>query len=427
MRRVLLLVLVTLLTYIVKGQEVKEMVNNRANIIASTRAQIADIDAACEEFFMKYIQENKLDSAKMIVNYWSEEDDFEGYSIGCFYIGPSKSSEKAFRARVLYDLYTNNFDETIFDKNGLRHLERFWLNNDSYQFTLNRKRYNNWNSEEFEKNRTKIDSIMQIRLSNKEINYDNFARDLAKEIATRYPEKSIENLVARFYAYDMDPLMDAMLDTKSKDYGNSVIKKHFTQKIKDTYNTSEMNFALLAGSWIPTGKLSVLGVHPEIGGQLGFKHKKMSYDVTAGMRFIHSYTKYNYWDYNKNLKNTKGYVSFYVGADIGRDIFVKNKHEVQIIGGIAYDEMRIFPRKSEEDFKKISLKSVNLNAGLSYRFYYTNIHYVGIRAKFNYVDYARSKHFDYPGNAISIQLVWGTLTGVYKVDRLHRYKQKLRE
>jgi hypothetical protein len=116
----------------------------------------------------------------------------------------------------------------------------------------------------------------------------------------------------------------------------------------------------------------------------------------------------------------------HIGFDIGRDIYYKKGHELQITGGVAFDGFDVLKEDKENNLEYESTFSYNFNAGIGYRFYVTNSFYLGVRAKYNFVDYSLNNVIDFTGNPVTIQFMIGTVNNVLRNDNLKALKYKLR-
>jgi len=190
----------------------------------------------------------------------------------------------------------------------------------------------------------------------------------------------------------------------------------------------ETHRALITGVWIPTGELKIVGSHPELGFQIGTKRKKMNYDVTFIGRFLKSANSYEaYRSKNSPPELTDTFFGAHFGFDAGRDIVAMKGHELQLTGGIAFEGFNALEKDKEKDLDLKAANTYNLSAGLNYRFYISNKYYLGLRAKYNIVDYTLNNVVDYKGDAVSIQLLFGAVDNYYKTEGLNGLKIKHRK
>lgn len=192
---------------------------------------------------------------------------------------------------------------------------------------------------------------------------------------------------------------------------------------------SEFHMSWVTGIWIPTGKLKKLGSHPELGFQMGAKHKKMNYDLIMAFKFINSPNVY----YARRTKSgdsielTNHFFGGHIGFDLGRDIYVHNGHEIQLTGGIAFDGFDALKENKDKNLKAESIWTYNFSFGLGYRYYISNSFYLGLRAKYNIVDYSLNNVVDFTGNPITVQFIIGSVNNVFRNNNLKALKYKLRK
>src|SRR5689334_16001898 len=78
-------------------------------------------------------------------------------------------------------------------------------------------------------------------------------------------------------------LSSALSAAQAQDQHQSPVKelRHATQ-----------HFGFFLGAWFPTGDLTVLGPHPELGLQWGFRHLQHEFDISLDLRFLKSSNEY---------------------------------------------------------------------------------------------------------------------------------------
>jgi hypothetical protein len=161
---------------------------------------------------------------------------------------------------------------------------------------------------------------------------------------------------------------------------------------------------------------------------MGAKKKKMNYDLTMVFKFGNSTNSYYARrTESSNLELTNHFFGGYIGFDIGRDIIVHKRHELQLTGGFALDGFDALEEDKDNDLKSASTWSYNFNFGLGYRYYINNGFYLGLRSKYNVVDYSLNKVIDFTGNPITIQFTIGVLDNAVRNNNLKALKYKLRK
>ncbi|CAN5314340.1 hypothetical protein BH10BAC4_BH10BAC4_08030 [soil metagenome] len=178
------------------------------------------------------------------------------------------------------------------------------------------------------------------------------------------------------------------------------------------FGRSGFNLALIGGIWIPTGQLTPLGIHPELGFQLGSKKDKSEFDFTMVFKFLNT-PNYYYAKRNGTPELTNHFFGGYIGLDYRRDVYRKDKHEVSLLAGGGLDGFDVFNYNNTKT-KTASILTYNLNIGVGYRFYYKNMSYIGVNVNYNFVDYTVNNVVDFTGNPVTIRLVFGNVSA----DRL---------
>lgn len=347
-------------------------------------------------YFVKYMNEFKTDSAKLLLNFWEEVCGMR---------------EPIFRAKILLALYTDEFNEDFFTEMSLNYFFNYQSRMDVIKST-NYYLYDNYKS-----------YYGYVPLG--EV-FDNFTRKLAFELKTYYHPESLEYILAEFYSDNYEVIF---LKIQSKSLENSVFFKRYYDFLSEYKNLTEFHFSFLAGIWIPTGELSKIGAHPELGFQLGWKKKRLNFDFMAALKFVNTskeyYARRTKW--NEEWELTNLFFGWYFGFEFGGDLFSRKGHEIQATGGIAYDGFRVLKEDLVKDLNTATISSFNLNFGVSYRYYITSNFYLGLKVKYHLVDYSLNKVIDFTGNPITIHFTAGVVKNAYKDSNLKALKYKLRK
>ena len=138
----------------------------------------------------------------------------------------------------------------------------------------------------------------------------------------------------------------------------------------------------------------------------------MSYDITMCFRFLNSPQSYSVKRARSNnvVETTNHFFGGYIGIDVGRDLYTKSKNEVQLLGGFAYDGWDALKEGKTRNLRGETVSAYNFNLGLGYRRYLNNTTYIGLRAKYNMVNYTLNDVVDFTGNPVSITFVIGGLS-----------------
>jgi hypothetical protein len=80
-----------------------------------------------------------------------------------------------------------------------------------------------------------------------------------------------------------------------------------------------------------------------------------------------------------------------------------------LLGGLAWDGWDALEEDKTGGLRAETVSSYNFNFGLGYRRYLKKTTYIGLRAKYNIVNYTLNKIVDFTGNPVSITFVVGGL------------------
>ena len=366
------------------------------SLMTGKQVDCSDISYNSGLYFIRYMDENKTDSAVSLIKYWESKCGMR---------------EPLFRAKVLLALKLNEFNDSLFTEGTLNNIF-------NYQNRMTMIKYSNYYSYDDYK------SYYGFIPPGQE--FDKYTQSLARTLKKNYKPETIEYLLAEFYGDNCDTILSKI---QAKTYSESGLAKDYERSVERYANMSEMHMSWITGIWIPTGELKKLGNHPELGFQMGAKHKKMNYDITLTFKFLNASNEY-YGRHTKTsdtLELTNHFFGGHIGFDVGRDIYAKNSHELQLTGGIAFDGFDVFEGNINKDIEAESTWTYNLNFGLEYRYYVTNAFYLGLRAKYNIVDYSLNNVVDFTGNPITIQFVIGGVNNVFRNNNLSALKYRLRK
>lgn len=235
------------------------------------------------------------------------------------------------------------------------------------------------------------------------IDFSKFQYNLLDSLANNHPLPETDRLIMKALANDKEPLIEKL---KNKAFPNTPIQMQYDSTQEALRNANQLHMALSSGIWIPQSKASLLGNHPYIGFKVGGKSKRILYDMVLAIRFLKSANDYNVISEGM-LTSTNEFTGGYIGIDMGYAIVNNTDSEVDFIGGIAYDGFTAISANTNNDQQAVSVNSLNLNLGLAYRFYYTENAYLGLEAKYSFLNYKNKGGTDFDGNTFSIGINWG--------------------
>lgn len=172
-----------------------------------------------------------------------------------------------------------------------------------------------------------------------------------------------------------------------------------------------IHLGALTGIWIPQHAASVLGNKAELGFKIGWRGERLGAEGTVIFRCLNAKREYVV---RQNGKEDRGKTFFggYVGADLAYEAIRSEMHAFALIGGIGLDGFAHGSSKDDDD-NTSGVNSLNLNVGAEYRLACnrTRTRYVGLQGRYNVVNYATGGGSDLSGNTISVDLLWGWLSG----------------
>ncbi len=180
----------------------------------------------------------------------------------------------------------------------------------------------------------------------------------------------------------------------------------FQQIIGPRSVSSHVGF--LAGAWIPTSDLSVLGIHPSIGVQGGFRYMHSELDLTVSFRFLKAADSFVVYrpPYYYTLDN---YFGGYIGLDYKYYFMADRQKEVGLMLGFGFEGFDI--NKGEEDYlDPVSINSFNFNIGIRINWFVSGRTYFGLQPRYNIVNYSNHGGTSLAGNAFSIDFFVGGWT-----------------
>ena len=199
---------------------------------------------------------------------------------------------------------------------------------------------------------------------------------------------------------------------------NTMMYSSFANILQETERTQRSgfrrNYAFLAGIWIPMGDLVLLGNHPSFGFQIGARDNRNQLDLTFQFRFSNSA---NYYTIKRNngYYDINNYFGGYIGLDYTYYLVNKINFDMGVLAGIGYDGFDITSSNyNYDDMKPLSIGSFNANGGFKLNYYLSTSFYIGLQARYNFINYVNHGGTSMNGDAFSIDLILG---GNKKVTR----------
>jgi len=180
-------------------------------------------------------------------------------------------------------------------------------------------------------------------------------------------------------------------------------------RLKSLRDRHAGTFSLTIGTWMPTGYLATVGIHPTAGYLFGYRKKRNEIDFVITGRFVNS-TAQNYSILRNDTVYTRSYFGGgYLGVEFTRYFVHTIKFDFGPTFGVGYDEFDI---ASENDVKYTSLSpaemmTLNLNTGLRFKYFFHKALFAGLVLKYNFIHFENKGGTDLRGNAFSIDISYG--------------------
>ena len=211
----------------------------------------------------------------------------------------------------------------------------------------------------------------------------------------------IEHPRSEFYTYRKSmPELDAF---------QQQLDSYRVNRLKFIRDRRSGSFSLTIGTWMPTGYLGTLGIHPTVGYAFGIRKKRNEYDFVGIGRLVNS-TAQNYSILRNDTVYTRNYFGGgYVGLEYTRYLVHTIKCDFGPTFGVGYDEFDI---ASETDTKYNSLTpaeimTLNLNTGLRFKYFYHKALFAGLVLKYNFIHFENKGGTNLRGNAFTIDISYG--------------------
>jgi hypothetical protein len=187
------------------------------------------------------------------------------------------------------------------------------------------------------------------------------------------------------------------------------LDKYQINRLKSLRDRPAGTCSLIFGTWMPTGYLGVLGIHPTLGYAFGIRKKRNEYDLVGIGRLVNS-TAQNYSILRNDTVFTRNYFGGgYIGVEYTRYLVHTIKCDFGPTFGVGYDEFDI---ASDTDVKVTSLSpteiyTLNLNTGLRFKYFYHKALFAGLVLKYNFIHFENKGGTNLKGNAFSIDISYG--------------------
>lgn len=342
-----------------------------------------DVAINSQKIISRFYAEGDLDSAEAVLEYWEQQCD--------------RNDEMIF-GRILFDIANDRFHE---DKYG--NLLQIMLTGNS---TLDY--IETYKSEGLHVHPSQSSMLMA------NLEYYNFTGSYSKRLLEDGTErKKIESDILNFFSGNREPFVNGL---KQKQYEGK-LQASYNQMIDDlTYNSGYF-LTLYGGMWSPTGNLSKLGNKPELGFTFGGFEGRFGAEIIVGFRFVNSPVNYSIRD-EDSVYQDNHFTSVTLGVQGYYSLLKNLRHDLSVTTGVAYDEITIVPADEDDDVENVSTRTLNVNLGFQYRYYFDYKDYLGIDIRYSVLDFHNHINDELSGNAISLRLIYGFTSSDRKKQQL---------
>lgn len=360
------------------------------DLLLNRQVSCADISLNSSEYIPYYLNNNLMDSALIVLDYWGEK---------------CGNSEPAMRANILIALDLFYFDEEMITDDFLRRM---------FIFSDRVKLINENNTFAYNYHQSDFDFVPAGGV------FDMWTLDFATRLLEKYEPETLGYFLALFYSGATDGALNLLGTYPYNEFKPGIQYNALIEHYQGLPSTSISGFA---GTWIPMGPLEAMGVHPEIGMTYGIKKKENLYELVMGVKFVKTPESYltrrnkdSEWEYSNDFSGV------YLGFEYSRDLMPQKRNSPFFSIGAAYDAITTLNEDTDNNLKAATAGSYNFNLGGGVRIFLNNRSYLGLQLRYNVVDYSLSQVFNKQGHVITARLSYGVFQNNYREERLEYLK-----
>lgn len=337
------------------------------------------------DLIVAYHKANQYDRLNQVLDYWEAKCGM---------------SEALMRMKILMAIQENQFSESVYNQLIMQDIMLY----------MNRP-LDLENQEGLNK--------QQKIFAKKVTLYNAFTQTLAEQLLPQQRPKTLEHFFCALYADQINNPLETLKQLEKP----SRLETYYQKAIDQYRSLPDFYTTICTGVWMPQQKAQLLGNHPYLGGGVGWQQQKMRYLISIIFRFSDAPNSYQ-TIYQGNLVTTNHFFSGYFGLDLERTLLRHQKHQWEALGGIAIDGFDTIKPEQKSKEEGRSINSLNVNIGLGYKYFYDKKAFMGLNAKYNFVNYKNTGGTNLAGNTVSIGFLWGLLQNDRKESALNALKYK---
>ncbi len=336
-----------------------------------------DVSYNCFDLLPEFFYADQPDSVFALIDFWEDM------------CGPG---EPILRAKILANIWTESFSETLYGGDIIDHLLWFQLKlsdiDEPWTSYL-------WKYPYYPPSRAEdLESL---------VDFDEFMADVADQLFPFTSPGTLERLYCHFYRGETDTLFTEL---KTDRYAGTELRQAYDADVAHLRRITDLDIAGYAGYWQPQGGLGRLGAHPTLGGLIGLSGYWWVTRLAGEMRLGNAAEHYTVY-FEDDQRWTDHYFGVYFGFEGGLRLLRSRHHVFDLLGGVGYDGFEAISTTDESGGKWLS--SVNLNATAALRFYFgrQSRNQIALEARLEDTYYDNEGGSDLAGHAWSLRLVIG--------------------
>ena len=240
---------------------------------------------------------------------------------------------------------------------------------------------------------------------------------LAKRLLHNNQHDSITNLVLNLYAGNTSIFFEELKDGFASE---TALGQSYQNRVERILQKPEWIIGIHAGTWLPSGDISALGMHPALGLSLGGKKGNIALQSSFEFRFGKT-PQQVFIVVKDTLAATRNYQGGSLALDLSIDFFEKKNRHMSFFAGAGIDLIDLVENSLQEP-ERITFLSPELRLGLQYHISFVNRTYLNLSTGFSWLNHQAQlpESTQLNGNAINIKLIFGFRSNPSKTENLER-------
>jgi len=300
-------------------------------------------------------------------------------------------AEPLLRIYILYQIATNSFSEDFFPDNIFDYLY------DYQEITTfeNPNFYLDYYSWEYEK----------IHPS-----FNLFTIGLARSLLVYEDLSPTERFFVEFYSNNFEVAWNKL---NKRHLEGSRIGMLYHQMMKNNFRKAYKPFAwIMAGAWLPSGNLGIVGNHPQVGGGIGYHRNGFFTGLNIAVAFLQSRNEYEV-TYLYQRHTVRGFTNFNISLTMGAVFSIERQPVMKLGFSFGYETiMAIAPSIAYQEPGRF-INSLFIGPLMELRIPLSEKYHLGFYTRYNFLGFNNRPGTDLSGNAQWI----GVKLGVSLYDR----------